>query len=524
MRKVTYEKSLEYCNPELAKEWHPTKNKSLKPSDVSWCSGKKVWWYLSYDDLKTGKHFDFEWEAIIASRVKGNGCPYLKGRKVLKGYNDLETLYPELAAEWHPTKNNGLKPDEVTTNSNKKVWWYLPYDDPKTGKHFDFEWEATISNRVLGNGCPYIDGKKVLKGYNDLATLRPELAKEWHPTKNNGLRPDEVAANSNKRVWWYLSYDDPKTGKHFDFEWEATISKRGNCPYLWGQAVWKGYNDLATLRPDLAKEWHPTKNGTLTPDKVTCGSKKIVWWMLEYYDPILEKNFLFEWKAKIGARTLGGGCPYLTSKAVWAGFNDLKTVLPDLALEWDEEKNIGVDIESVPYQSQKERWWKCKNGHSWKASPGARYRNKKIVACPYCTGARIIKGENDLFTFYPELEPEWDFDKNKISPYEITPYSNKYANWKCKNNHSWKARIGSRAAGNGCPYCAGKKVMPGENDLQTTEPETMTFWDYIKNRINPAKVTAKSIKKAWWKCEQGHSWRKTIASMVYNPRCPICNQ
>ena len=66
--------------------------------------------------------------------------------------------------------------------------------------------------------------------------------------------------------------------------------------------------------------------------------------------------------------------------------------------------------------------------------------------------------------------------------------------------------------------------MPGENDLQTTEPETMTFWDYIKNRINPAKVTAKSIKKAWWKCEQGHSWRKTIASMVYNPRCPICNQ
>ena len=51
----------------------------------------------------------------------------------------LEEYAPDLAKQWHPTKNGDLKPMDVTYGSKKKVWWYLPYDDPKTKKHFDFE-------------------------------------------------------------------------------------------------------------------------------------------------------------------------------------------------------------------------------------------------------------------------------------------------------------------------------------------------------------------------------------------------
>ncbi|MBR2727144.1 MAG: hypothetical protein IKD71_04540, partial [Solobacterium sp.] len=123
---------------------------------------------------------------------------------------------PELASEWHPTKNGTLTPEMLTLGSGIEVWWRC-----KKGH----EYKARISRRVRGDGCPYCSGHKVEKGFNDLATLNPELAKEWHPTKNGSLTPEMVAPNSNKKVWWQC-----KNGH----EWQAYISNRnrGNkCPY-----------------------------------------------------------------------------------------------------------------------------------------------------------------------------------------------------------------------------------------------------------------------------------------------------
>ena len=89
---------------------------------------------------------------------------------------NLQETDPELAKQWHPTKNGNLLPKDVTRGSSNKVQWYLPYDDPKTGNHFDFEWEAIIYNRVRNPGCPYISGNKVWPGFNDLKTVNPNLS------------------------------------------------------------------------------------------------------------------------------------------------------------------------------------------------------------------------------------------------------------------------------------------------------------------------------------------------------------
>lgn len=132
----------------------------------------------------------------------------------------LAETHPELAAQWHPTKNGDLMPDMVTCGSATKVHWMLPYDDPKSGRHFDFEWEDRIHNRVKGNGCPYLSGQAVQAGFNDLATTHPQLAEQWHPTKNGHLTPQMITHGSRKSVWWLYPYDDPKSGIHFDFEWE----------------------------------------------------------------------------------------------------------------------------------------------------------------------------------------------------------------------------------------------------------------------------------------------------------------
>ena len=353
--------------PEIANQWHPTKNGELTPDKVAAKSNKEVWWYLPYDDPISKKHFEFEWIARIKDRTtKKKGCPYLSGQAVWSGFNDLASQFPAIANQWHPTKNGGLTPDRVTAGSGKKVWWYLPYDDPISGKHFEFEWMEYIVTRTnIGTGCPFLSGKAVWPGFNDLESQFPEIAGQWHPTKNGMLTPDKVAAKSSKKIWWYLPYDDPISGKHFDFEWFVSVSARtakgGGCPYLSGQAVWPGFNDLESQFPEIASQWHPTKNGTLTPDKITATSGKKVWWYLSYDDPVSGKHFDFEWPAKVYNRTLDkNGCPYLSGQAVWPGFNDLESQFPEIALELHPTKNHHINPSKIAAFSNKKVWWSCK--------------------------------------------------------------------------------------------------------------------------------------------------------------------
>jgi hypothetical protein len=382
-------------HPELAMEWHPTKNGTLKPSDVTCGKNLKVWWYLPYDDLETGKHFDFEWKAWIRDRVKGVKCPYLTGNAVYPGYNDLATKYPELAMQWHPINNGRLKTTDITSNCHKKVWWCFPYDDPITGKHFDFEWTASPNARILNNGCPFLSGKAVCPGFNDLESRYPEVAMQWHPIKNGTLLPSQVCYSSNKSYYWLLPYDDPVTGKHFDFVWKAKVENRTllgeGCPYLGNDKVYEGYNDLTTRFPEIAKEWHPSKNGRLKPESVVYGSSAQIWWLLHYVDPSTGKEFAFEWKAPINIRTGVGtndgrraGCPYLApNPKVWTGFNDLATWYPEIAAEFHPTKNRKKTAADVYKCTPKKFWWKCSRcGQEWYSSVKDRvYQGALCAKC-----------------------------------------------------------------------------------------------------------------------------------------------
>lgn len=275
------ERTLAYHNPELVSEWHPTLNLDKTPYNISFGSGYKAWWILRYYDSKTDKVFIFEWQAAVYHRSKGEGCPYLAGKKVYAGFNDFATICPELKDQVHPEKNHGLQATDIFAYSNKKIWWLYPYDDLDMCKHFDFEWEASPASRINSKGCPFIANQRIWPGYNDLKTKFPQLASEWN-YKRNKKNPDEYMPNSREKVWWLYSYDDSESGKHFDFEWEARITNRvqdvGGCPFLSNNAVWPGFNDLSTKRPDLAEEWNYEKNGNVTPDKITLFSNKKRWW------------------------------------------------------------------------------------------------------------------------------------------------------------------------------------------------------------------------------------------------------
>ena len=148
--------------------------------------------------------------------------------------------FPDVAAQWHPTENGDRTPDQVVAGPHKKVWW-------KCDKGPDHDWEATLSSRTSGTGCPYCAGQRV-SVTNSLAKLFPDIASQWHPTRNADLTPAQVVAGSNKKYWW-------KCDKESDHEWDATMAsrtKRGTgCPYCAGQRV-SVTNSLAKLFPDIA--------------------------------------------------------------------------------------------------------------------------------------------------------------------------------------------------------------------------------------------------------------------------------
>ena len=607
-------------NRALVSEWNYDKNIGISPQDYSCGSNKKVWWICDKGH---------EWEALINNRNKGRGCPYCSNRRVLIGYNDLQTVNPELVAEWDYEKNGNLVPQMFTQHSGKKIWWLC-----ENGH----SWEASIDNRSKGKGCPVCKNKKTLSGYNDLQTVNPDLTSEWDYEKNGTLTPKDIVVGSEQKVWWKCERGHG---------WAASVYHRQNghgCPYCSNNKVLSGFNDLATINPVVSSEWDYEKNGELVPSDFLPNSGKKVWW----------KCFRgHSWKATIVSRNYGTGCPicsaemktsfpeqaclyyfekvtsalsrdvsfgkeidiflpeleagieydgrffhnsdaskkkeqikddffsdrgiiiyrikesdinavngnviqykvdYSYSSLAWAIYeichllgiehtpdvniekdrfkiytryinstksSSLAYKRPDLASEWDYDKNGSLTPEMISFSSMKVVWWKCKKNHSWSASVNSR--NK--AGCPICSNRRLLEGYNDLQTVNSQLAAEWDRNKNYgCSPDSVIFSSNKKVWWICEKNHSYEATIKSRSRGTGCPYCSNNKVLSGFNDLQTVNPELAEEWDYEKNgKLMPQMFTQHSGKKVWWLCEKGHSWQASIDNRCKGRGCPVCS-
>lgn len=195
--------------------------------------------------------------------------------------------------------------------------------------------------------------------------------------------------------------------------------------------------------------WHPERNGTLSPAAVSCGSHKRAWFRCDRGH---------EWEALIVSVLLDGcGCPYCTGKKALPGFNDLATQFPEVALEWDPDRNGGRSPDAVLPSSHDRVWWQCSRGHSWQAVIFSRTTGRPS-GCPYCTGRKVLPGFNDLAALKPKVAQEWHPTLNDtLRPTQVTPGSNKKVWWQCADGHVWQAAIYSRtrAKAADCPVCAG---------------------------------------------------------------------
>ena len=271
-------------------------------------------------------------------------------------------------------------------------------------------------------------------------------------------------------------------------------------------------NSLSAVHPELVAEWSD-RNLPLTPDSITFGSNKKVWW---------KGACGHEWETSVKARSNGEKCPICSGARVVTGINDLSTLKPELASEWSD-KNEKKPTEVMAFANSK-AWWKCRTcGYEWNTLISTRSGGSK---CPCCSGYTFIKGKNDLKSTHPQIAEEWSEKNFPLKPNEVNAKSRKNVWWRCgKCGSEWKSVINARVKGTVCPVCAEREVLAGYNDLATTDRKLLVEWDYELNKLKPTEVSRNSAKRAWWKCRYGHSWSmKIVERTVLGKGCRECEQ
>ncbi|MBQ6848572.1 MAG: zinc-ribbon domain-containing protein [Clostridia bacterium] len=510
------EKTYVSNNAQLMAEWDWEKNADFDPTKITCGSGKKVWWKCPRGH---------SYQKIVYKKVsRAKSCPVCSGHKTVAGVNDFATHYPELAEEWHPTKNGELTPFAISQKNGRKVWWKC---------QLGHEWQATPRDRVTDHtGCPYCKSR-LLTSFPEQAVyyyvkkIHPDAINRYKEVFNNGMELDiyiptlrigieydganwhrtEDAHRKEREKYSICQKENIKLFriKEHSVHWDDVadtifyIDNRRNIKELSviiqtiidsldpDSNMWTRQNpyqlhsrfvvdlerdgneirefltaipnSIADLRPDLVEEWHPTLNGKLTPNMFSVNSNDCAWWQC--------KTCGHEWRTIIISRgsKKNSGCPecskirrgktFTQSKVAERG--SLAENNPSLAAEWHPTRNGDLKPTDITEKRFKNVWWLCPTcNYEWEASPNNR---SKGVGCPCCSGRVPKIGVNDFQTLFPEISKEWNYEKNNgLQPYQFLPKSGKKMWWKCSAcGNEWETIIRNRANGHGCPKCAHKK-------------------------------------------------------------------
>ena len=268
-------------------------------------------------------------------------------------------------------------------------------------------------------------------------------------------------------------------------------------------------NSLYKMRPHLVSEWSD-KNLPLTPDDISYGSNKVVWW---------RGKCGHEWQTSVKARSHGENCPICSGSRVIEGINDLATKYPEIAAEWST-KNLPLKPTMVSAGSHKKVIWVDKLGHEWTASVKSRVQGS---GCPYCSHNLVLAGFNDLASRFPEIASEWSERNLPLTPDKVTAFKNTRVWWKCHLGHEWYTLISTRSGGSQCPYCSGIKLLIGFNDLATKYPTLAKERSERNLPLTPDMVNEKSTKNVWWKCRTcGYEWKSVVRARAKGSLCPVC--
>lgn len=544
----------------LIKEWDYEKN-ILNPSKITLGSGQKIWWICDKGH---------RYSAVVYSRIHNNsGCPYCAGQKVLEGYNDLATTHPELVKEWDYEKNKIL-PNSISKGSGLKVWWICSKNH---------SYEAEIKNRVHGTKCPYCNNQKVLEGFNDLYTWCKKNNKDYlineFDSKKNKFSMKEISSKSGKEVWWICPNGH---------SYSASVSHRTNMNTGCGICSHKVFrtheNDLITTNPEIAEEWDYAKN-KITPDKVMAGSNNKKYWFIckkghsysasllnrkkgrncpicskERHVSFPEKTIYFYLKKYLKNVIENYHAEFLGTKEIDIFLPKYKIGIEYDGNVWHKSFNRDLEKDKICYENGillvriRERGCKIYESNSimkyikqdsineleeaikfifeiindrcdksFNVSININEDRMKILEI-----MELYEKNNSIASKFPDIEKYWDKEKNGlITPYQISHCSKKSFYLKCSEGHSWE-KTAQNLRVLQCPYCFGRKILKGYNDLFTTNPELKKIWSK-NNKLNPYELSYGSQKNALWICDIcKNEYEMKIHNKVKGHRCSICHR
>jgi hypothetical protein len=421
-------RSLLEANPSLAEQWHPSKNGTLTPSDVTPGMGIKVWW-------KCPKGDDHEWPASINNRSKGAGCPICANQRVAIS-NSLGTVNPNLAKQWHKTKNGDLTPFDVLPSANIQIWWECAHNP-------NHVWKAKLNNRANGKGCPYCANQKVSRE-RSLGTTHPELAEQWHPTRNGNLTPFDVVPGSISRVFWKCPRGD-------DHEWEATVNHRTGgtgCPIcnpVWSIPELRIYCEMKTFFPAIQ---HRARIDGIELDiyipELQIGIEYDgVYWHLDKVEKDRTKNLALP-SSVLLIRIREDDLPLIGSY----DFNEKKRGMSVNTIK--KLLSVILKVRRPPKATEDEIERYIAQQDDWVAS--------RLFDQLY-TERKITKPEDSLAQKLPNLASEWHPTKNEpLRPENLTAGSGIRVWWLGKCGHEWQDTINHRSRGRDCPKCRYRKA------------------------------------------------------------------
>ncbi len=524
--------SLQDKFPEIAVEWHPTENGSLKPSDVRWGSGKFVWWRCPSKPYH-------EWRASTNSRTNnrirsvrrgkpGHGCPFCAGRKV-HVRDSLGTTRPDLANEWHPSKNKKLTPFAVLPNSHRKAFWQCP-------RFPEHVYPAIIKNRARrGDTCPLCSKQTSAPEIRLFCEIRHLFPKARWRHRLGAVEVDVFIEELSLGI----EYDGVFYHQHrhaADANKNSQLSANGIS--------------LIRLRELGLSAIAPTDVLRTTAGELNKADLDSVVAVIQRFDKTDQaKHALDAYLALSSFIDDSGYRKYLSYLPNPVPEKSLSHTHPQIAKEFDLTANFPLTPSNFTSHSNRRVSWRCVTcGHRWKTSVANRVGTKKKLptGCPPCAlkrngdrCAQATAGES-LTNRYPAIASEWHPTKNgRTSASDVKPSSNRVAWWLCSvcNRTTWRASPNKRTRWKddtllGCPTCAQTRATrkratarKGES-LADKYPHIAAEWHPTRNAdLTPEQVFPRSQKKRWWLCSKGHSYDMKPGDRTGKQAsgCPYCS-
>ncbi len=365
-----------------------------------------------------------------------------------------------------------------------------------------------------------------------MVTLRqknPEAAAMWAYDLNGDRTPDNVSAGSTKEAY-FRCLDNPKHVFPKKI-CKMTSDRDGHnigCIYCGPNAkvAFPGETDLFTVCPEAEKSWDHEQNTALGLDPLMLlkGSDK--------YAHFICKNGHDEFR-RIKDYTRAPYCQICA--------HSLLINRPTTALFLNREENTEEDIKDYVVSDRKMLYLKCPHcDYTWEWSAVLWSENKYCPHCGYdgsegsCERNAFVKEKYKIITFKdanPKMAAFWDYERNGKAKPESVPFkSNTSYAFQCDKGHSFSIEpyrlFDTEDNPMGCPYCEGRRewLEPGVNDLFTKVVETINYWDFERNEIDPHMCLPSAREDAHFHCEEGHNFIMRISEFAKDPHCPICRE